>query len=154
MPMPRIRWYYKCMCQNTFNHKECHLTPLTCYRQLFVIAVQKYLLSVGWINHRGGVTHICVSKLTIIGSNNGLPPGRRQCIIWSNAGILLIRTWWTSFVSEIHTFSFTKMHLKMSSVKWQQFCLGLNVIMCSWYIPREPWIEMSGPSVLLWLSYE
>ena len=31
-----------------------------------------------------------VSELTIIGSDNGLSPGRRQAIIWANAGILLI----------------------------------------------------------------
>ena len=31
--------------------------------------------------------HICVSKLTIIGSDHGLSPGRRQAIIWTNAGI-------------------------------------------------------------------
>ena len=42
--------------------------------------------------HWGRVTHICVSKLTIIGSDNGLSPGRRQAIIWTNAGILLIWT--------------------------------------------------------------
>ena len=29
-------------------------------------------------------------KLTIIGSDNGLSPGRRQAIIWTNAGISLI----------------------------------------------------------------
>ena len=34
--------------------------------------------------------HICVSKLTIIGSDNGLSPERRQAIIRTNAGILLI----------------------------------------------------------------
>ena len=34
--------------------------------------------------------HICVNKLTIIGPDNGLSPGRRQAIIWPNAGILLI----------------------------------------------------------------
>ena len=34
--------------------------------------------------------HICVTKLTIIGSDNGLSPGRRQVIICTNAGILLI----------------------------------------------------------------
>ena len=39
--------------------------------------------------HGGWVTHICVSKLAIIGSDNGLSPGRRQDIIWINAGILL-----------------------------------------------------------------
>ena len=38
----------------------------------------------------GRVTHICVSKLTIIGSDNGLLPGRRQAIICTNDGILLI----------------------------------------------------------------
>ena len=36
------------------------------------------------------LTHICVSKLTIIGSDNGLSPGRRQAVIWTNTGILLI----------------------------------------------------------------
>ena len=44
------------------------------------------------LTHWGRVTHICVSKQTIIGSDNGLSPGRRQAIIWTNAGILLIRT--------------------------------------------------------------
>ena len=37
------------------------------------------------------MTHICISKLTIIGSDIALSPGRRQAIIWTNAGILLIR---------------------------------------------------------------
>ena len=34
--------------------------------------------------HWGRVTHICVSKLTIIGPDNGLSPGRRQAIVWTN----------------------------------------------------------------------
>ena len=34
--------------------------------------------------------HIFISKLTIIGSDNGLAPGRHQAIIWTNAAILLI----------------------------------------------------------------
>ena len=42
------------------------------------------------LNHWGGVTHICVGNLTIIASDNDLSPGRRQAIIWTNAGILLI----------------------------------------------------------------
>ena len=84
-----------------------------------------------WLTHWSRVTHICVSKLTIIGSYNGLSPGRRQAIIWTNAGILLIRSLGTSFseiLSEIHTFSFKKMHLNMSSGKWRPWCLGLNVL--------------------------
>ena len=84
-----------------------------------------------YLTHWGRVTHICVSKLTIIGSNNGLSPGRRQAIIWTNAEILLIGPLGTNFgefLVVIHTFSFNKMHLKMSSAKWRPFCLGLNVL--------------------------
>ena len=81
------------------------------------------------LTHWGRATHICVSKLTIIGSDNGLSPVRRQAIIWTNAGILLIRTLGTNFseiLGEIDSFSFSKMHLKMSSAKWRLFGLGLN----------------------------
>ena len=46
-----------------------------------------------YLTHWGRVTHICVGKPTIIGSDNGLSPGRRQAIIWTNAGILLIEPW-------------------------------------------------------------
>ena len=81
--------------------------------------------------HWGRVTHICIGNLTIIAPDNGLSPGRRQAIIWTNAGILLIGPLGTNF-SEIsigiQVFSFKKMHLNMSSVKWLPFCLGLNVL--------------------------
>ena len=77
------------------------------------------------ISHWGRVTHICIDKLTIIGSDNGLrPPGRRQVIIWTNAGILLIGPLGTIFseiLIGIQTFSFKKMHMKMSSAKWRPF---------------------------------
>ena len=77
------------------------------------------------------VTHICVSKLTIIGWDNGFSPGRYRAIIWTNAGLLLFRSLGANFseiLSKIHTFSYKKMHLKMSSAKWWQFCLYLNVL--------------------------
>ena len=80
---------------------------------------------------RPNVTYIWVSKLTIIGSDNGLCPGRRQAIIWTNAGILLIRTLGINFseiLIEIQIFSFKKMYLKLSSVKWRLLHLGLNVL--------------------------
>ena len=48
----------------------------------------------------GRVTYICVSKLAIIGSDNGLSPDRRQAIIGTKAGILLIGPLGTNF-SEI-----------------------------------------------------
>ena len=47
--------------------------------------------------HWGRVTHICVGKLTIIGSDNGLSPDRRQAIIWTNDAILLIGPLGTNF---------------------------------------------------------
>ena len=83
------------------------------------------------LTHSGRGTHICVSKLAIIGSDNGLSHSQRQTIIWIDTGMMLIWTWGTKFsevLSEIQTFSLVKMHLKMSSGKWQQFCLGLNVL--------------------------
>ena len=81
------------------------------------------------LNHWGRVTHIYVSKLTIIGWDNGLSPGRCQAITWTNAGLLLIGKFGTNFSEiriKIQNFSFTKMHLKISSVKWQPFCPGVN----------------------------
>ena len=47
--------------------------------------------------HWGQLTHICVGNLTIIASDNGLQLGRRQDIIWINAGILLIGPLGTNF---------------------------------------------------------
>ena len=99
------------------------------------------------LTHWGRVTHLCVSKLTSIASDNGLSPGRRQAIIWTNAGILLIGPLGTNFseiFSEIHTFSFKKMRLKISSGKWRPFCVGLNVLMkwtlyCLSNIFLSPW---------------
>ena len=84
-----------------------------------------------WLTHWGRVKHICISNLTIIGSDDGLLPHRRQAIIWTNAGILLIGPLGTNFsenLIEILTFSITKMLLKVSSAKWRPFCLCLNVL--------------------------
>ena len=41
--------------------------------------------------HWGQVTHICVSKLTIIGWDNGLSPGQCQAIIWTDVDFSLLR---------------------------------------------------------------
>ena len=91
---------------------------------------QRYTTCVKPWTHWGRVTHICASKIIIIGSDNGLARTRCQAIIWSNAGILLIRTLGTNFIeilSKVNTFWFKEMHLEMSSVKWRPFCFGLNV---------------------------
>ena len=88
--------------------------------------------TVGTLSHWGRVKHICVNYLIIIiGSDNGLSHGWCQAIIWTNAGILLIGPLGTNFsgiLIEIHTFSYKKMHLKISSGKRRPFCLGLSVL--------------------------
>ena len=75
--------------------------------------------------------HICVNRLSITCSDNGLEPDWHQAIVWTSAGILLIGPLGTNFseiLIEILTFSFMKMRLKVSSATWRPFCLSLNVL--------------------------
>ena len=61
--------------------------------------------------HCGQGVYICVSKLTIFGSDNGLLPGQCQAIICTSGGVWLIRPLWTKFneiLWEIHIFSLTE----------------------------------------------
>ena len=100
------------------------------------------------LTHWGRVTHIGVGNLTIIGPDNGLSPGRCQAIIWTNAGILSIGPLGTNFNEisiGIQTFSFKKMHFKMSSAKWRPICLGL-------YVLNLPTLYLWGP-VMQWVEY-
>ena len=107
--LPSVRWHAQC-----------------------VVSIDSASINGNWrLAHWGRVTHMCVSKLTTIGSDNGLSPDRRQAIIWTNAGILLIGPLETKFneiLIKFHTSSFKKMHLKLSSGNCRPFCLGLNVL--------------------------
>ena len=79
----------------------------------------------------GRVTHICVSKINHHWS-------REWFVAWSAPSHYLNQCWiivhwnlknklqWN--LNKICTFTFKKMHLKMSSVKWRPFCLGLNML--------------------------
>ena len=128
-PSHQQPWYWTCRINRAlpsirkdFNYMRHLSVDLRNHRKC------RYVVS---LTHWGRVMHICIGKLTIIGSDNGLLPGRPQAIIWTNAGILLIGPLETNFseiLIEIHTFTFKKMHLKMASVKWHPFCLGLNVL--------------------------
>ena len=83
------------------------------------------------LTHWCRVTHICVRYVTIVRLDNGLWPCRRQAIILTNAGILLIGPLGTKFneiLIGIQTFLLRKMQYKMSSAKWHPFCLGVNVL--------------------------
>ena len=66
------------------------------------LKLEPHLTGASKLTHWGQVqvTHICVSKLTIIGSDNSVSHGRHQAIIWTNEGILLIGPLGTNF-SEI-----------------------------------------------------
>ena len=99
---------------------------------VIVMSILPHMFCSKWLlTHWGRVMRICVSKLASVGSGNGLSPGRRQAIIWTNAVIWLIGPLGTSFseiLIEIYTFSFKKIHLKVSSGKWRPSCLGLSVL--------------------------
>ena len=89
------------------------------------------------LTHWGRVTHICVDKITIIVSDNGLLPDRRQAIISTNAGLLSIgslRTYFNENLIKIQQFSLMKLDVKMPSAKWRPSCPGLNVLIFMCYI--------------------
>ena len=95
-----------------------NVTKLLLLKSIARIYWQGQYWVIHMLTHWGRVPHLCVSKLTIIGSGNGLSPGRRQTIIWSNVGIILTGPLGTNVIEiviKIHTFSFKKMRVKMSS---------------------------------------
>ena len=109
---------------HTFSLKKMHL-------KMSSVEWRPFCFGPSVLTHRGRVTHICVGKLTIIGSDNSLSLERRQVIIWTNAAILLIGPLGTNFSEifiEIQTFSLKKIRLKMSPAKCCSFRLGLNVL--------------------------
>ena len=76
------------------------------------------------------MTYICVTKLAIIGSDDGLSPGRREAIILTIAGIMFFEPLETNFreiLSEIHMFVW-KIRLKLSPGNKRIFCLELSVL--------------------------
>ena len=98
-----------------------------------------------WLTHWGRVTHICVGKLTFTGSDNGLSPGRRQAIIWTNVGILLTRTWGTNFSEISYIFiqenAFENVVWKMAAILSRPQC-----VKCwGW-----PWCDTGSHNLSLW----
>ena len=101
------------------------------------------------------MTHICVGNLNTTATDNGLSPGRCQAIIWTSAGIMLIRPLGTNFseiLIESHTFSWKKMHLKMSSAKRRPFCPGINEL--TWggwfYYDYIEWLVSAYDAIQFW----
>ena len=101
-----------------------------------VFSCPLYFKQKEWLTHWGRETHICVGKLTIIASDNDLSPGRRQAIIWTNAGVLLIGPLGTNFNEILIKIQhiIQENAFIMSSAKWRPFCIGLNVLKSHlWY---------------------
>ena len=91
----------------------------TCY-SCWSVPVSGIILLVGallncspYSKHWGRVTKICIGKLTIIGSDNGLLPGRRQVIIWNNAGI------WILLIGTLET-NLMKFYLEFKHFHWMK----------------------------------
>ena len=111
MFMP-TKWHiYTCNIILTTRYNEVHIHNEVHIRLKLIEAERRIYASVNY---------------AIIGPDNALSPDRRQAIIRTNAGILLIGPLGTNFSEifiEIHTFSFNKIHLKISYGKWRTFCL-------------------------------
>ena len=92
------------MFRTVLTCRQYHLQAQKFHRKKIIKENEnKIEYKIEWISnltHWGRVTHICVGKLTNIGSDNGLSPGRRQSIIWTNAGIPLIGPLGTNSLSE------------------------------------------------------
>ena len=133
----RAEIMFRCVMIRDIAGCKIYSADISCYNLLTtrnVVTLCSKDLSTNILTHWGQVTHICVGKLTIIGSDNGLSPERRQAIIKTNAWILSIWSLGTNFseiLIEIQTFSLKKIRLKMSSAKCCSFRLGLNVLIHS-----------------------
>ena len=77
-----------------------------------------------------------------------MSPGRRQAIIWTNDGILIIGhlgTKLNEILIEMPTFSFKKIHLKRLAGKWLPFYLVPNVLKSHISIPlSDVWQELTS----------
>ena len=91
---------------------------------IYIHWIKKYALLISHRSHNDLISPKCRIYASMngvsIGSDNGLLRGRRQAIVWTNAGMLLIGPLGINF-NEIRfgilTFSFKKMYLKLPSVK-------------------------------------
>ena len=109
--------------------------------------------------------HLWVGKLTTIDSDNGLSPDRRQFIIWTNAGILLIWLFGKNFCEKlikINIYSFNEMHLKVPSAKCPAIAAGqlrgcavwcsqdfgyFGPLLPSWTPPKLNWSKVLVPGL-------
>ena len=100
------------------------------------------ITSVSWFMHTKNIHRSIVSKLTITDSDNGLSPDRRQAIIWTNAGLLVIGPLGANFsgmLIEIYRVSVKKHAFENVVWQWPPFCLGFHVLTRLLYIIGIVW---------------
>ena len=116
---------------------NCPIDSKRCMEQGSAIVV----LCANFQKDLGRVTHICVSRLTITGADNGLSPGHRQAIFWTNAEILLTGPLRTNLI-EIPTFSFRKIDVvwKMAAFLSRHQCVKMSFIWI-FYMLQQPLVS-------------
>ena len=149
-------WYMlTSVSRKTVRHSayHCFTTKDIAYSRHYCFGL--YVMSWLLLTHWAQVRYICVGNLTTVGSDNGLSPGRRQAIFWTNVVILLIGTLGRNFSEisiQIHTLSlknnaYENIVFKMAAilsrpqcvklvVRIRCHCLGLGhevMIHISWY---------------------
>ena len=94
-------------------------------------------------SHLGRVTHICVGNLAIIGPDNVLSPGRRQTIIWTNAGLLLIGPLGTNSSSSSSS-NFIPNRKQSTAYMSKDTSVNQYTLMFCWCSPEEPKAYLAG----------
>ena len=98
-----------------------------------------------YLTHWGWVMHILISKLTIISLDNGLSPGRRQAIIWTNVGILLIGPFQWNLNQNLYIFiqenAFENVIRKLRAILYQLQCVNKSIQLLHIDVPPLKWID-------------
>ena len=130
-------WCYRALLQGLFwHHYACiYYSPFIVHNCMKMYSLEPFLINNFFINliHWGWVMHICISKLTIIGSDNDLSPGRHQAIIWINIGILLIGPLGTNSVKYKSNFffqekAFENVVRKLGAILSRPQCVNVEIL--------------------------
>ena len=108
----RLARYFNIPCIRAISQRMPKLLFCIMSWRMILLRLLLHLPGFRELTHWGRVTHTSVGNLTIIGSDNGLSPDRRQTIIRTNVGILLIWPLGTNCSDIVINIPFTKMHLK------------------------------------------
>ena len=101
------------------------------------------------------MTHISVSKLTIIDLDNGLSPGQCQAIICTNAGILLVGPLGTKIQQNLNQNSYIFIQENaFENVVWKMVAISsrpqcLNGKWCSVYFTFYLYLQQHRPGPIL-----